>query len=355
MHTFGLALSRAFLARSSILESHSSSTLSMKLFIYLSLLGLAVAEGLSIRQIHQWPKYTFLENLRMRENGSILTTRLDSPLLLEIDPFSGQGPQTVHKFKDYLAVGGITETVPNLFAVIAGNFSLFTLTSYPGTYAIWTVDYRPEAVSKSGAPLVSKLADTPEAGFLDGMTYVPSAHAIFMADAQLGLIFKMDIHTGKYAVAVNNTLTQKCHPKDLEAVNGLKYFNSSLYWTNSGCGYYAKMALDKTGHPVGKASIISNPKLSMDDFAIASDGTAYLTASFINQIFTITADGKFKSVAGGLNSTDVAQPTALIFGRTKADKEKGTIYVTTAGGIGDPINGTVIVGAQLLAIDTKGV
>jgi sugar lactone lactonase YvrE len=289
----------------------------------------------------------------MRENGSILTTRLDAPFLLEIDPSSGQGPYVVHEFKDYLAVGGITETLPNLFTVIAGNFSLFTLTSYPGTYAVFTVDYRPKAISKHGVPKIVKLADVPTAGFLDGATYVPSAEAIFMADAQRGLIFKMDIHTGKYSVAVNNTLTQKCHPKDLEAVNGLKYHNSTLFWTNSGCGYYAKMALDKKGRPVGKASIVSNPKLSMDDFGIALDGTAWLTASFINQIVTISPEGKFKSVAGNWNSTEVAQPTALIFGTTKKDKEHGTIYVTTAGGIGDPINGTVIVGAQLLAIDTK--
>lgn len=325
----------------------------MKLFICLSLLGLALAKELTVKQIWEWPKYTFLENLRMRENGSILTTRLDTPLLLEIDPTSGQGPHIVHEFKGYLAVGGITETLPNLFTVVAGNFSLFTLTSFPGTYAVFTVDYRPKAISKSGAPTIKKLTDMPTAGFIDGTTYVPESEEMYMADAQRGLIYEMDIHNGKYHIAVNNTLTQKCHPKDLEAVNGIKYFNSTLFWTNSGCGTYAKIAIDKKGAPVGKASIVSNPKLSMDDFAIDAQGTAYLTASFINQIVTIGPEGKLTSVAGNWNSTSVAQPTALIFGRTKADKKKGTMYVTTAGGIGDPINGTTIIGAQLLAIDTK--
>jgi len=174
-----------------------------------------------------------------------------------------------------------------------------------------------------------------------------------MADAQLGLIFKMNVHTGKYSVAVNETLTQKCHPHDLESVNGLKYFNNYLYWTNSGCGWYAKIAINAAGEAVGKASIISNPHVSLDDFAIGADGTAWLAASFVNQIVTINAEGKYTSVAGNLNSTEVAQPTALIFGRTEQDKEMGTLYVTTAGAIGDPINGTTIVGAQLLAIDTK--
>jgi len=78
-----------------------------------------------------------------------------------------------------------------------------------------------------------------------------------------------------------------------------------------------------------------------------------LAASFVNQIVAINTKGKYTSVTGNLNSTEVAQPTALIFGRTEQDKEMGTLYVTTAGAIGDPINVMIIVGAQLLVIDTK--
>ncbi|KAI1627247.1 hypothetical protein EDD37DRAFT_646934 [Exophiala viscosa] len=330
----------------------ASGPCNMKIFVFFTFLALTVAQKLPVRSIWQWPQYTFLENLAVRQNGSILMTRLDEPLLLEIDPFSGQGPQLVHQFPEYLAVGGIVETEPDLFAVVSGNFSVLKLTSYAGTYAVWHVDYR---CSKSGAPEISKLTDIPQAAFLDGMTYVPSAKALFIADAQLGLIWRMDIQTGKYVVAVNNTLTQKCHATDLEAVNGLKYFDSTLYWTNSGCGWFAKLPIDTNGNPNGTASkIYPNSELSLDDFAIASSsGIAYLSASFINQVVTIGPDGKLTSIAGGLNSSDVAQPTALAFGRTSADLKKGIVYVTTAGAIGDPINGTTVVGAQLLAIDTK--
>ncbi|RMZ87497.1 hypothetical protein DV736_g5275, partial [Chaetothyriales sp. CBS 134916] len=236
----------------------------------------------------------------MRWNGSILTTRLDDGWLLEVDPYSGQGPQTVHVFSKYVAVGGI-------------------LKSYPGTYAAWTVDYRERSTCKSGGALVvSKLADVPEVNFIDGVNYIPSAHSHYLGDADLGVVYKLDIYSGKYYVAINDTLARKCHPADFEGISGLKYLNSHLYWTNSACGYYAKLPLDFYGNPLANASLILNDKLWLDDFAFAPDGTAHLSASFINQITTSTLDGKLSYVAGGLNSSAVAQPTVVaLAGRLK--------------------------------------
>jgi len=336
------------------LMMHASYVSSMSVFLLFSFVAFAVSQGLPVRSIYQFPQYTFLENLRMRQNGTILLTRLDVPHLLSIDPTSGQGPQLVHDFSPYGAVGGITETEPELFIAVTGNFSIFKLDPAPGTYSVYTVDYRVGSCNKkTGAPRISKLTDVPEAAFLDGITYQPSAQAVWLADAEQGLIYKMNLHSGKYTVAINNTLTQKCHPNDFEAVNGLKYFNSHLYWTNSGCGWYAKIAVDARGNIVGEASIVSNPTLSLDDFDIRFDGTSYHTASYINQIAKISAGGIYEgSVAGSLNSSAVAQPTALMFGRMPRDLEHGTMYVVTGGALGAPINGTTIVGAQLLSIDT---
>jgi hypothetical protein len=315
----------------------------------------ALAKGLAVRQIHQFPQFSFLENMAIRKNGSILTTRLDQPWLQEIDPTSGQGPSSIYYFGDYMAVGGIVETVPDLFMMVAGNFSLMTLTSHPGTYSVFSIDYRPKGNSTKApfAPLVTKLTDVPEAGFLDGMTYAPNSKKLFIADAMDGVIYRMDPFTGFYTIAVNSTLTRKCHKTDLEAVNGLKYHDGHIYWTNTGCDWYAKIKVNSTGQAVGDATLISDTALWIDDFAINANGTAFAAASFINQIVTIGPKGKVTPIAGNLNSTQIAQPTAVVMGRTPEDIAKGTIYVATAGGIGDPINGTVIVGAQLLAIDTK--
>lgn len=325
------------------------------LYLQLGLLASlhVLAQELPVRTIYQGPPGVWFENLRVRQNGSILTTRLDKPLLQVVDPHSGQPPQTVHEFSEYLGLIGITETEPDLFAVAAGNFTLDTVVSTPGTYAIWTVDYRAQSCDEHGAPLISKLADVPTAAFLNGLTYIPSAHAILIADSELGLIFNMDLHTGQYDVAVNDSLTNKCGADQLEGINGIKYFNSSLYWTNSGCGWFAKVRVDAAGYPVEDASIVINPDINMDDFAITRDGTAYLASGFTNQVLRLTPDGQFGPVAGNRNSSEVAEPVALTVGRTKEDWERGTLYVSTGGALADPINGTTVIGGQILALDTK--
>lgn len=60
----------------------------------------------------------------------------------------------------------------------------------------------------------------------------------------------------------------------------------------------------------------------------------------------ITPDGKATVIAGSLNSTDLANPTSVQFGRT--EKDRRTIYVTTAGGDETQVD---IVGAQLAAVE----
>jgi len=53
-----------------------------------------------------------------------------------------------------------------------------------------------------------------------------------------------------------------------------------------------------------------------------------------------------------MGSTEIAEPTSAQFGRTLRDRK--TLYVTTAGGLGVPVNGTEVVGGQLVAVDTTG-
>lgn len=63
----------------------------------------------------------------------------------------------------------------------------------------------------------------------------------------------------------------------------------------------------------------------------------------------MTRKGKQTIVAGDLNSTEIAEPTAAAFGRTIFDL--ATLYVVTAGGLGAKINGNETVGAQVVAVD----
>ena len=62
------------------------------------------------------------------------------------------------------------------------------------------------------------------------------------------------------------------------------------------------------------------------------------------------ATGEQVIVAGGLNSTQIAQLTAAVFGR---ENREGALYVTTAGDIAVPVHRYERVGGQLLEIETE--
>ncbi len=90
-----------------------------------------------------------------------------------------------------------------------------------------------------------------------------------------------------------------------------------------------------------------------DDFALDGRGDAFLVTVKGNSIEEVGRAGKPQvAIAGAVNSTEIAEPTAARFGRTMADRE--ILYVTTAGGLTALVNGDEIVGGQLVAIDTRG-
>ena len=62
--------------------------------------------------------------------------------------------------------------------------------------------------------------------------------------------------------------------------------------------------------------------------------------------------GRQGVVAGDLNSTEIAGPTAAGVGGAGGDAD--VLYVTTGGGLEAPVNGDEVMGGQVVAVDTKG-
>jgi hypothetical protein len=309
-----------------------------------------------VKQVYQFPNKTWVENLAVLRNGSILATVMTVPQLYLIDPFKSSAV-LVHEFPGYLGLLGIVETAGDVFAVITGNFSLEEVKSYPGTYAVWSVDM------SDALPTISKIADVPGASFLNGMDFLgPSQDAVLMSDSTLGVVFRLDLATGEASMAIDDALMHKCSPDVLEGINGLKIHDGYMYFSNAYCGFLARVPITTSGSPAGAAEILAytdDPKLYIyDDFAIDVDGVVYVAQGNKNVVTKVFPARRGSSganlwhtedIAGNLNSTEIAEPTGGRFGRTT--KDKNTVYFSTGGGIGDPINGTVTVGGQIIAID----
>lgn len=316
----------------------------------------------AVRLLHEYPLGTFVESIAVRPNGELLVTL---PYLAEvhsINPLhSNHTPKVVHSFEGIDSVFGITEYDHDVYAVNGGNFSI-TGGTVLGTYRVDSLNL------SQATPVASKIAEFPSAQFLNGMTTLPrwgrGPRNVLVNDVIGGVIYHLDPVSGDYYVALNNTFTQAHQHPVLGSfgVNGIKIGDGMAYITNTGLGVLVRFPIHPNGTEVegGSVEILSreaNSTWFYDDFALR-DTTAYVTTGSGNTIERVIAplvdaQGPINTeiVAGNLNSTAVAGPTAAAFGRTHKDSH--ILYVTTSGGVNVPVNGNIRVGAQVLAINMK--
>ncbi|MCJ1331347.1 hypothetical protein MMC10_008037 [Thelotrema lepadinum] len=318
-----------------------------------------VTEELPTRLVYQFPNGSRAENIAVRSNGDLLITRVDVPeIYLITDPSSSSSPNVtlLHRFNDKLVTSGIAETTPDTFAVITGNTSLQAgvITAVPGSFSVYSVSFSsPTSTTAS----VSKITDLTTV-FANGMSQF-STSAVLVGDFGGGAIVRVDVFTGAQTVVSTDPLLA---PREVPVignagVNGLHVFEDHLYFTNTGQRLVGRYPISPTdGTQLGNATVLATPlnaTLGWDDFAIAGDGTLFLATAGGNSIERLRSDGTgARIIAGSLNSTDLALPTSAKFGRGESDMD--VLYVTTAGGESVPVDGDLIVGAQIVAVDLSG-
>lgn len=315
-----------------------------------------------VHTIFEFPTESYIENIAVRSNGQVLVSNLSKPQLYLFNPSSsGEAePILVHEFTESLAVAGIAEYQPDIFAVIVGNASFTSNMSSAGTWSIWTVDMRgvdiltqDKKVVLSPPPGVRRIAHVQSAQFLNGMSLLSAEdQTLLVGDVNGGVIYRLDIKTGYYKVVINNTYTNlyPSPPLSPSGVDGLHVRGSTLYFTNFGNGTFNKMPINRDGTPAGPVTTIARNLSLPDDFTFDCDGNAFVVTGGGNTVEMISADGKQQvTVAGNLNSTIIAEPTACAFGR---GIHKNLLYVVTAGGMVVPVDGNISIGGQFVAVKT---
>jgi hypothetical protein len=119
-------------------------------------------------------------------------------------------------------------------------------------------------------------------------------------------------------------------PSKAAGINGLKYHNGFVYYTNTGTNLYYRLAIYANGTASAKPEIIA-PVTKGDDLILDDAGTAYLCQQ-VNAVSRVASNGTQQVIAGTMNSnvSSLLGPTALAWGRAASDKNK--LYVTTNGG-----------------------
>ncbi|KAH8658105.1 hypothetical protein BX600DRAFT_468673 [Xylariales sp. PMI_506] len=315
----------------------------------------------TVSVLHEFDFPSWCENLAIRSNGEILTSRLDAPAVYQVDHTTGDAVLvTSWDASTWMGALGISEVEPDVFYVNVAAFtnqSNFVKTS--GVNSIFRIDMNTFALAADGTvasnATVTKLTDIPEADFLNGLTTLSSTH-LLTTDVYSGVVYAVDVTTGEYYVAVENALTKFTYvadpPTNLGA-NGLKVFDGHLYWTNTAAGLVAKVPINAaTGKATGAASVVATGLPKADDFIIRSDGTLFVAANQQDTLFVVypgTSVGV--PLAGSNTTTTLAGVTAGKFGRTSSDS--GRLYLSTSGALALPINGTVVVSGTISYIDAS--
>lgn len=320
----------------------------------------APSSDAAVRTVYEFPVGTFVENLAARANGEILVSALNDPHLFLFDPTRSGPPAALHTFP-VLGLTGIAEYAPDVFAVNAGNFSLETGDPGQGSWSVWSVDMRGVYLKPDGTvsqePVVSKIADVPDAKLLNGMTALSMRdHTILVGDVSGGNIRRVDADRGEYEAVINNTFTgvAPLPPFPDAGVNGVHVRGDTLYFVNSGKDFLDKVKINRDGTPAGDFELVNGAiptPGNYDDFAVdQKDEIIYFVSGFGKAIYKVSVDGgPVTLVAGGPNSTAVPGPTSAAFGRGLTDKD--VLYVTTSGSSLGPINpGNLTIGGELLAI-----
>ncbi|OCL04744.1 NHL repeat-containing protein, partial [Glonium stellatum] len=256
---------------------------------------------------------TQAENLAVRPNGQLLVTFMDTNQLWSLDPASKSANKIV-TFSGTSSTAGITEVTPDVYAVIAGNYS-FQGGNKAGSWGIWKVDMT------GSSPKASVVKIIPESGMFNGLTTLDN-DTVLIGDGAKGAVYRLSMSTGAYSIVIQDaSMTPPASAPVPIGIDGVRYRNGYVYFTNIFKNTFSKVQVDSNGKATGTITQIwtnSTP----DDFTITSDGTAYVASS--GTIFKVTSDGKAAKIAS------VASATSCAFGRT--EKDKNMLYVTSSSG-----------------------
>ncbi|KAK5720826.1 hypothetical protein LTR15_006788 [Elasticomyces elasticus] len=326
----------------------------------------------AIRTVYEFPNTTWVENLAVRPNGHILATIIGLPEVWNVDPFS-QTAELVYTFPEPAnSVLGITETEPDVFAVVVGFFNPATISGLKGSYSIWSIDLREEHWDGSGAhrhhqppsndtkAQVNKITDIPSAVFLNGLTTLPSSKGelILVGDSFQGVVYSVNLRTAAFAMVLDEPEFKPLQSAlFLLGVNGIHVSAKSdyLYFVNSfQVPLLGRVPITSKGTASGpveivvsKTDFLRNEGFQADDFALDGDNTAWIAGNPSGYLLKITSDGNVTEVIGG-NSTLIAGDTAAAFGK---GRQSEVLYLVTNGGLAYTADG--VVGGKVVAVNTK--
>ena len=290
-----------------------------------------------------FPVESFLENLAVRSDNSVLVTNMNARELFYVPPFAGGEPVQpvlLHTFDQ--PATGLVEVEPDLFLVSSSNIYT-THESFLHRLDLrgWTPGARVRLEQVFRFPA--------EARGLNGSCLLAPG-VVLVADCFAGLIWRLDMAPGAANLRARVWLRHgsmgyfpgKLKPEQ-PGVNGVRYAarTNQLYYTATAKKLLMRVAVDPaTLEPAGEPEVVLAGRMG-DDFCIDEDaGVLFLTTHRQNTIDRVSMDpgdnsGFTDSVAGDPFDEQLIGPSSGAWGR--ASGEYGRVaYVISDGGTASP-------------------
>ncbi|KAJ4299319.1 hypothetical protein N0V90_004563 [Kalmusia sp. IMI 367209] len=305
----------------------------------LALIGLAEGKGIS-ELLYQYNEPTWIENLAVRGNGLILPATATSAVLTELSLVDGHARTVANESGVGNAIMGITEVLPDLFAMNTMYCNLTTLSvGIYGTGITWSVDL----CKKS--PIIRKLAQGPSpTSVLNGMAAL-NEKTILIVDQALGGVWAIDLYSGSINLVIQDD-SMADPSNQANGVNGIRVRLGVLYYNNPALGTFARIPIDpRTGKKTGEAEVIASG-LEPDDFEIDDrKSVAYLTNGAANTLVKIDLKtGHYDVIV-----EDLPGPTTARWIDPDGAQNEA-LYVATTGGYPQWLEGNPTVGGAIYKV-----
>lgn len=310
---------------------------------------------LSVEIIFEFPRGTWIENLAIRSNGLILANLLSAPEIYQVDPKT-RTASLAAKIPAATGLLGIAEIEKGVYYVVAGNYSLATLTTNAGTFSVWRVDVNTFKPNQTLAK-VEKVVDLPQAQFLNGATVLSRKEGtLLVADSALGSVFRVNTRSKEVNVVIKDPLFDITPASSAQVgLNGLKYSrNGELFFTNTNQGLLGKISIQPDGTPKAKGEVLSRGVASADDFAIGRKGGFFVAQNLRNQLSFVPPGGGNATVLVGANDRPgLKGPTSAAIGKGKGKLGRWSLYVGTNGGTLNYLSRNFTAGGTISRVDIE--
>ncbi|KAK4108946.1 NHL repeat-containing protein [Canariomyces notabilis] len=280
------------------------------LFLLPILASLATCNGAAIsprQSATQVVRLSSIENVAVRANGQILATNMNSANLYSINPVA-KTSSTAIAVSGATGLSGIGEYAPDIFAVIGGK-------------GIYKVDF-----SGGSTPKSSLIKTITEANNLNGLAVFDNS-SVLVADAGKGVVYKLDVNTGSYAVVLQDPTMQPWGGIPF-GIDGIKYRDGVVWYTNIFRNSFHKVAVDPvTAKATGAVQTLWT-NLMGDDLCFGPNGKIYVATNGRNSLVEVdpaVASPRPTQVGSVTGSTSCA------FGRGESDKN--VAYVGAGQGV----------------------